>query len=105
MLLTKFACYLGVVWQLWESEGMITSPTQELVTEEGKDTRYETKRFEVDIGGFMVALCISDVKYFNPYPTAFPYGNGMVLHFYQQQESSTTKTVHKVINKGLKTYV
>ena len=41
----------------------------------------------------------------NPYPTAFPYGNGMVLHFHQQQESSTTKTVHKVINKGLKTYV
>ena len=43
--------------------------------------------------------------YINPYPTAFPYRNGMVLHFYQQQESSTTKTVHKVINKGLKTYV
>ena len=42
---------------------------------------------------------------FNPYPTAFPYGNGMVLHFYQQQESSTTKTEHKVINKGLKAYV
>ena len=42
---------------------------------------------------------------FNPYPTAFPYGNGMVLHFYQQQEISTTKTVHKVINKGLKAYV
>ena len=42
---------------------------------------------------------------FNPYPTAFPYGNGMLLHFYQQQESSTTKTVHKVINKRLKTYV
>ena len=41
----------------------------------------------------------------NRYPTAFPYGNGIVLHFYQQQESSTTKTVHKVINKGLKTYV
>ena len=40
-----------------------------------------------------------------PYPTAFPYGNGMVLHFYQQQKSSTTKTVHKVINKGLKAYV
>ena len=48
-----------------------------------------------------------DISYsfFNPYPTAFPYGNGMVLHFYQQQESSTTKTVHKVINKGLKAYV
>ena len=44
-------------------------------------------------------------KHINPYPTAFPYGNGMVLHFYQQQESSMTKTVHKVINKGLKTYV
>ena len=43
--------------------------------------------------------------YINPYPTAFPYGNVMVLHFYQQQESSTTKTVHKVINKGLKAYV
>ena len=42
---------------------------------------------------------------FNPYPTAFPYGNSMVLHFYQQQESSTTKIVHKVINRGLKTYV
>ena len=41
----------------------------------------------------------------NPYPTAFPYGNGMVLHFYQQQESSTTETVHRVINKRLKTYV
>ena len=43
--------------------------------------------------------------FFNPYPTAFPYGNGMVLHFYQQQENSTTKTVHKVINRGLKAYV
>ena len=48
--------------------------------------------------------CIARLK-INPYPTAFPYGNGMVLHFYQQQESSTTKTVHRVINKGLKTYV
>ena len=38
------------------------------------------------------------VSHINPYPTEFPYGNGMVLHFYQQQESSTTKTVHKVIN-------
>ena len=53
------------------------------------------------------ALCRQNVEFFNinPYPTAFPYGNGMVLHFYQQQESSTTKTVHKVINKRLKTYV
>ena len=47
----------------------------------------------------------TEERYINPYPTAFPYGNGMVLHFYQQQESSTTKTVHKVINKGLKAYV
>jgi len=37
----------------------------------------------------------------NPYPTAFPYENGMVLHFYQQQESSTTKTVHRIINRDL----
>ena len=50
-------------------------------------------------------LFVKKYDYINPYPTAFPYGNGMVLHFYQQQESSTTKTVHKVINKGLKTYV
>ena len=48
---------------------------------------------------------LSRKSYNNPYPTAFPYGNGMVLHFYQQQESGTTKTVHKVINKGLKAYV
>ena len=53
----------------------------------------------------MSLLKIRSVYRLNPYPTAFPYGNGMVLHFYQQQESSTTKTVHKVINKGLKTYV
>ena len=46
-----------------------------------------------------------DNSLLNTYPAAFPYGNGMVLHFYQQQESSTTKIVHKVINKGLKTYV
>ena len=49
--------------------------------------------------------CLLMLNGFNPYPTAFPYGNGMVLHFYQQQESSMTKTVHKVINRGLKTYV
>ena len=48
---------------------------------------------------------LSNFCEFNPYPTAFPYRNGMVLHFYQQQESSTNKTVHKVINKGLKAYV
>jgi len=45
------------------------------------------------------------ILFINPYPTAFPYGKGLVLHFYQQQESSMTKTVHKVINKGLKAYV
>ena len=57
----------------------------------------------------MANCCLEAAKeqelIFNPYPTAFPYGSVMVLHFYQQQESSTTKTVHKVINKGLKTYV
>jgi hypothetical protein len=53
-------------------------------------------------------LLNSDFEVFgsiNPYPTAFPYGNGMFLHFYQKQESSTTKTVYKVINRGLKAYV
>ena len=51
---------------------------------------------------YSICICLYNI---NPYPTAFPYRNGMVLHFYQQQESSTTKTVHKVINKGLKAYV
>ena len=54
---------------------------------------------------FTPFINFSHLLIINPYPTAFPYGNGMVLHFYQQQESSTTKTVHKVINKGLQTYV
>jgi hypothetical protein len=54
---------------------------------------------------FLLEMYTSGYLTINPYPTAFPYGNGMVLHFYQQQESSTTKTVHKVINKGLKAYV
>ena len=51
------------------------------------------------------ACVVETAAFINPYPTAFPYGNGMILHFYQQQESSTTKTVHRVINKRLKTYV
>ena len=64
----------------------------------------------IELNLFELNSTIMKVKFplllvINPYPTAFPYGNGMVLHFYQQQESSTTKTVHKVINKGLKTYV
>ena len=54
---------------------------------------------------FVRKLKVLEERTLNPYPTAFPYGNDMVLHFYQQQESSTTKTVHKVINKGLKAYV
>ena len=52
-----------------------------------------------------VFLGIVPRQWINPYTTVFQYGNGMVLHFYQQQESNTTKTVHKVINKGLKAYV
>ena len=38
----------------------------------------------------------------NSYPTAFPYGNGMVLHFYQQQESSTPKLYTKSLTRDLK---
>ena len=60
---------------------------------------------EILMSTLSVFMIVSAVHMFNPYPTTLPYGNGMVLHFYQQQESSTTKTVHKVINKGLKTYV
>ena len=60
-------------------------------------------RNNIEIGKLIDGAGI--VRIINPYLTAFPYGNGMVLHFYQQQESSTTKTVHKVINKRLKTYV
>ena len=51
---------------------------------------------------FFKKKSIFSLSSINPYPTAFPYGNGMVLHFYQQQESSTTKTVHRVINRDLK---
>ena len=53
----------------------------------------------------VLIVTVYTMTYINPYRTAFPYGNGMFLHFYQQQEISTTKTVHKVINKRLKTYV
>ena len=71
-----------------------------LVSETGSDA------FSVAVFHFVRKNEVEDIKQIiNPYPTAFPYGNGMVLHFYQQQESSTTKTVHKVINKRLKTYV
>ena len=73
-----------------------------------KTSRSVTKTFCVLCIGFLLhkhLIFENNKKVFNPYPMAFPYGNGMVLHFYQQQESSTTKTVHKVINKGLKTYV
>ena len=69
---------------------------------------YPSVRNNINAGchGNCVDMPVRNINmYINPYPTAFPYGNGMVLHFYQQQESSTTKTVHKVINRGLKTYV
>ena len=69
------------------------------------DTYSEVQGFSVSATVNVSKLCFEEHVLINPYPTAFPYGNGMVLHFYQQQESSTTKTVHKVINKGLKTYV
>ena len=68
------------------------------------------RRSAGDVNVILLRCWVIKTRYFlnifiKPYPTAFPYGNGMVLHFYQQQESSTTKTVHKVINKGLKAYV
>ena len=66
---------------------------------------YQTTQRHVQKDCYLFSALFSPVISINPYPTVFPYGNGMVLHFYQQQESSTTKTVHKVINKGLKAYV
>ena len=71
-------------------------------TDKTKCTR-NSGHHEIHCNRYMYLIAIK--LFFNPYPTAFPYGNGMVLHFYKQQESSMTKTVHKVINKGLKTYV
>ena len=65
----------------------------------------EQKLENLEVTDHLDGLVLHKEHNINPYPTAFPYGNGMVLHFYQQQESSTTKTVHKVINKRLKTYV
>ena len=59
----------------------------------------------LDLLNVHIFYAVMEKVIINPYPTAFPYGNGMVLHFYQQQESSTTKTVQKVINKRLKAYV
>ena len=69
--------------------------------------RVKKKKKKLTEGGehLLVLRFVIEISDINPYPTAFPYGNGVVLHFYQQQESSTTKTVHKVINKGLKAYV
>ena len=63
------------------------------------------EKYSIVFNDWLSIISCQQTRHINPYPTAFPYGNGMVLHFYQQQESSTTKTVHKVINKGLKTYV
>ena len=73
----------------------------------GKDILFVKDHPIIVLSGrqFLIMHSITNPHSINPYPTSFPYGNGMVLHFYQQQESSTTKTVHKVINKGLKTYV
>ena len=79
----------------------------ELETGEGPKIAFSTKQghWEYRIKDGPGHFTKNDELCVNPYPTAFPYGNGMVLHFYQQQEGSTTKTVHKVINKGLKAYV
>ena len=73
--------------------------------EEGLSTRLQVVSNTGTLDSPKTPKITSYLASFNPYPTAFPYGNGMVLNFYQKQESSTTKTVHKFINKGLKTYV
>ena len=88
-------------------------PTDDNITHLDEDVKCAAFRFitVTEILNALIPLRLEPITalkpalMFNPYPTAFPYGNGMLLHFYQQQESSTTKTVHKVINKGLKAYV
>ena len=80
----------------WKIQGMYASYPLSL----------ESSHLEDGTGGKqMRCVHVTNFIFINPYTTAFPYGNGMVLHFYKQQESSTTKTVDKVINKGLKAYV
>ena len=46
------------------------------------------RRWEYYKCGHFESHLRQDPVYINPYPTAFPYGNGMVLHFYQQQEKA-----------------
>ena len=89
---TKWNIYLTLLHQAGVFHLLLSQGIRDVCQKDEKVTLSST--FTVDADAVI-----------NPYPTAFPYGNGMVLHFYQQQESSTTKTVHKVINKGLKTYV
>ena len=38
----------------------------------------------------------------NPYPTAFPYGNGMVLHFYSNKRAARPKLYTKSLTRDLK---
>ena len=86
-----------LVWKL-----KISATTVALITDRRKRDKLISSGFLLFLGE-IVFVHLSFI--YIPYPKAFPYGKGMVLHFYQQQESSTTKTVHKVINKGLKAYV
>ena len=96
--------------ETWVGRLEVPSPTSltimsPVLHEKLKVTQFVKKFFKCYGSRSLSDIIRGNIEYINPYPTAFPYGNGMVLHFYQQQESSTTKTVHKVINKGLKAYV
>ena len=88
----------ATVTQLWNSSSLPDN-------DEADNTKELFYVYSLTQSLFRYDIQESFKEHINPYPTAFPYGNGMVLHFYQQQESSTTKTVHKVINRGLKAYV
>ena len=89
--------------------GVIDVRQTDIITAEPPVPKPSASEIELDIEKLKIhkspGIDQISAELINSYPTAFPYGNGMVLHFYQQQESSTTKTVHKVINRGLKTYV
>ena len=39
---------------------------------------------------------------FNPYPTAFPYGNGMVLHFTSNKAAARPKLYTESLTRDLK---
>ena len=58
---------------------------------------------EISLDSSPVKVCILGL--INPYPTAFPYGNGMVLHFYtstSNKRAAQPKLYTKSLTRDLK---